>query len=127
MSDMLPDKPVASLFAGQAGLWIQLLLATPVVLWGGKPFFQRGWASIVHRSLNMFTLIAIGTGVAYLYSVVAVLAPGLFPSSFRGHDGLVGVYFEAAAVIVTLVLLGQVLELRSEAHTSELQSLMRIS
>src|SRR5437899_7928086 len=92
-------------------LWGQLLLAAPVVLWGGWPFFVRGWQSIVNRSLNMFTLIGLGVGVAYIYSVVATLAPGLFPPSFRGEDGTVAVYFEAAAVIVTLVLLGQVLEL----------------
>jgi P-type Cu+ transporter len=98
--------------------WLQLALATPVVLWGGWPFFQRGWASIVHRSLNMFTLIAIGTGVAYVYSVVVTLAPGIFPDSFRDHMGVVAVYFEAAAVITTLVLLGQVLELRARSKTS---------
>ena len=98
--------------------WLQLLLATPVVLWGGWPFFQRGWASIVHRSLNMFTLIALGTGVAYVYSVIATLAPQIFPESFRAHNGGVSVYFEAAAVITTLVLLGQVLELRARSKTS---------
>ncbi len=98
--------------------WLQFVLATPVVLWGGWPFFQRGWASIVHRSLNMFTLIATGTGVAYVYSVVATLAPQIFPESFRGHNGGVSVYFEAAAVITTLVLLGQVLELRARSKTS---------
>ncbi len=97
---------------------VQLVLATPVVLWGGLPFFQRGWASIIHRSLNMFTLIAIGTGVAYVYSVVATLAPQIFPESFRAHNGGVSVYFEAAAVITTLVLLGQVLELRARSKTS---------
>ena len=98
--------------------WLQFVLATPVVLWGGWPFFQRGWASIVHRSLNMFTLIAIGTGVAYVYSVVATLAPQIFPESFRAHNGGVSVYFEAAAVITTLVLLGQVLELRARSKPS---------
>lgn len=97
--------------------WFELLLATPVVLWGGWPFFVRGWASIRTRNLNMFTLIAIGVGVAYVYSVVATLAPGLFPPQFRGHEGEVGVYYEAAAVIVTLVLLGQVLELRAREQT----------
>ncbi len=97
--------------------WIELLLSTPVVLWGGWPFFVRGWSSIVHRSLNMFTLIALGTGMAYVYSVVARVAPGIFPVSFRGADGEVGVYFEAAAAIVTLVLLGQVLELRARSRT----------
>ncbi len=99
-------------------IFIQLTLATPVVLWGGWPFFQRGWASLVHRSLNMFTLIAIGTGVAWTYSVVAAVWPEIFPASFRGHGGQVAVYFEAAAVITTLVLLGQVLELRARSQTS---------
>jgi Cu+-exporting ATPase len=98
--------------------WLELLLATPVVLWGGWPFFQRGWASIVNRSTNMFTLIAMGTGVAYLYSVVATLFPGIFPPSFRSMGDRPDVYFEAAAAIVTLVLLGQVLELRARSHTS---------
>jgi Cu+-exporting ATPase len=98
--------------------WIQFALATPVVLWAGWPFFQRGWASIVSRNLNMFTLIAMGTGVAYAYSVVATLAPGIFPPAFRGPDGTVAVYFEAAAVITVLVLLGQVLELRARDQTS---------
>ena len=98
--------------------WIQLVLATPVVLWAGWPFFVRGWQSLVPRNLNMFTLIAVGTGVAWIYSVVAVLAPGLFPAAFRGSDGSVAVYFEAAAVITVLVLLGQVLELRARAQTS---------
>jgi Cu+-exporting ATPase len=97
--------------------WVELLLATPVVLWGGWPFFVRGWQSVVNRSLNMFTLIGLGVGVAYLYSLVAALLPGLFPASFRDHAGEVGVYFEAAAVIVTLVLLGQVLELRARSRT----------
>jgi heavy metal translocating P-type ATPase len=99
--------------------WIQLVLATPVVLWGGWPFFQRGWLSLVNRSPNMFTLIAIGTGVAYGYSTFATLFPGWFPESFRNASGAVAVYFEAAAVIVVLVLLGQVLELRARGRTSE--------
>ena len=89
-----------------------------MVLWAGWPFFVRGWQSLVTRNLNMFTLIAMGTGVAWLYSVVATLAPGLFPPAFRGHDGAVAVYFEAAAVITVLVLLGQVLELRAREQTS---------
>jgi Cu+-exporting ATPase len=97
--------------------WIELLLATPVVLWAGWPFFQRGWASIVNRSTNMFTLIAIGTGLAYFYSLVATLFPGIFPASFREMNGRPAVYFEAAASIVTLVLLGQVLELRARSRT----------
>jgi len=98
--------------------WIQLLLSSPVALWAGGPFFERGWASLRTRNLNMFTLIAMGVGVAWLYSLVAVLAPGAFPPAFRGHDGAVPVYFEAAAVITVLVLLGQVLELRARERTS---------
>jgi Cu+-exporting ATPase len=98
-------------------VWLQLALSTPVVLWGGWPFFQRGWASVVNRSLNMFTLIAVGTGAAYIYSVIAALFPGLLPESFRGHHGAPEVYFEASAVIITLVLLGQVLELRARSRT----------
>ena len=97
--------------------WIQLVLATPVVLWAGWPFFERAWASLVNRSLNMFTLIAMGTGVAWTYSVVATVAPGLFPPAFRGMDGAVAIYFEAAAAITVLVLLGQVLELRAREQT----------
>lgn len=97
--------------------WIQLALATPVVLWAGWPFFERGWHSLVSRNFNMFTLIAMGTGVAWGYSVVATLMPGIFPPAFRGHDGSVAVYFEAAAVITVLVLLGQVLELRAREST----------
>ena len=99
------------------GNWIQLLLATPVVLWAGWPFFTRGWASLVNRSLNMFTLIALGTGVAWVFSVAATMAPGIFPATFRTPEGSVAVYFEAAAVIVVLVLLGQVLELRARERT----------
>jgi Cu+-exporting ATPase len=101
-----------------ASNWIQFALATPVVLWAGAPFFVRGWQSLVTRNLNMFTLIAMGTGVAYVYSVIATLAPGVFPAAFRGPDGAVAVYFEAAAVITVLVLLGQVLELRAREATS---------
>ncbi|MBX6323520.1 MAG: HAD-IC family P-type ATPase, partial [Rhodospirillaceae bacterium] len=98
--------------------WIQLALATPVVLWAGWPIFARGWRSLVNRSLNMFTLIAMGVGVAWVYSVVATLAPALFPDQVRGPDGAVAVYFEAAAVITVLVLLGQVLELKARERTS---------
>jgi len=101
----------------RVGNWIQLALATPVVLWAGWPFFVRGWQSLVNRSLNMFTLIALGTGVAWVFSVVATLAPGIFPAAVRAADGAVAVYFEAAAVIVVLVLLGQVLELRAREQT----------
>ena len=108
--------------------WIQLLLTTPVVVWGGWPFFQRGWASLVNRSLNMFTLIALGTGTAYLYSVIAVLFPDIFPPAFRLIGGEVPVYFEAAAVITALVLLGQVLELRARSRTSSaIRALLKLS
>ena len=106
------------LLGQQLSNWLQLVLATPVVLWAGWPFFVRGWNSVVTRNLNMFTLIALGTGVAWLYSVVATVAPGIFPAAFRGMDGSVAVYFEAAAVITVLVLLGQVLELRAREQTS---------
>jgi Cu+-exporting ATPase len=98
--------------------WLQLVFATPVVLWAGWPFFVRGWQSLVTRNLNMFTLIAMGIGVAWLYSVIAILLPGMFPPAFRSADGAVAVYFEAAAVITVLVLLGQVLELRAREQTS---------
>jgi Cu+-exporting ATPase len=128
VSGFLPGMPLQHLMPGQALVWIQFALATPVVLWGGWPFFERGWASIVHRSPNMFTLIALGTGAAYAYSVAATLAPGLFPASFRESDGTLAVYFEPAAVIVTLVLLGQVLELRARAQTSSaLKSLLGLA
>jgi P-type Cu+ transporter len=117
MGGMSPGSPLHNLPAGWME-WLQLMLATPVVLWGGWPFFQRGWASIVNRHLNMFTLIAMGTGTAYIFSVIATLAPGIFPTSFLGHSGRPEVYFESAAIIVTLVLLGQVLELRARRQTS---------
>jgi P-type Cu+ transporter len=118
MSEMIPAQPLQHAISSRSLVWIQLLFASPVVLWGGWPFFVRGWASIRNFSPNMFTLIAIGTGTAYLYSVVAALLPDIFPSSFRGHNGEVAVYFEAASVITTLVLLGQVLELRARQRTS---------
>ena len=117
MTDHLAKPVLDALIAPRSAVWIQLILATPAVLWGGWPFFRRGWASLVNRRLNMFTLIALGTGVAYLYSLVAVLAPGIFAPSFRTPQGEVALYFEAAAVIVTLVLLGQVLELRARSQT----------
>ncbi len=116
MAEILPGQPLPGI-SMQARTWIEFALSTPVVLWGGWPFFERGWASLVNRSLNMFTLIAIGTGVAYAYSVVATLLPGIFPASFRGPHGDVAVYFEAAAVITALVLFGQVLELRARSQT----------
>ncbi|BCP53508.1 copper-translocating P-type ATPase [Kaistia sp. 32K] len=109
---------IGHLVGGRTSSWIQLVLATPVVLWAGWPFFVRGWNSLVNRSLNMFTLIAMGTGIAWLYGIIATLAPGLFPPEFQSHDGSVAVYFEAAAVITVLVLLGQVLELRAREQTS---------
>jgi Cu+-exporting ATPase len=112
----------------QASNGLQLLFATPAVLWAGWPFFERGWQSVVTRNLNMFTLIAMGIGVAWLYSLIATLAPGLFPPSFRGHDGSVAVYFEASAVITVLVLVGQVLELRAREQTSgAIQRLLDLS
>ena len=117
MADMLPGMPVKSSLPLGRLEWLELFLATPVVLWGGWPFFQRGWASIVNRSTNMFTLIAMGTGVAYVYSLVATIFPGIFPPAFREMDGKPAVYFEAAAAITTLVLLGQVLELRARRRT----------
>ena len=117
MGEMIPGQPLEQMISRALGGWLQFILATPVVLWGGWPFFQRGWASVVNRSPNMFTLIAMGTGTAYIYSVLATLAPGIFPDSFRGEGGEVAVYFEAAAVIIALVLLGQVLELRARSRT----------
>jgi P-type Cu+ transporter len=117
MAEDLAQPAFAALVAPGTARWIELVLATPVVLWCGAPFFRRAWAALLNRRLNMFSLIALGTGVAYLYSLVAALAPRIFPTSFRLPDGAVPVYFEAAAVIVALVLLGQVLELRARART----------
>ena len=118
MAEFLPGNLLGTPATARTLTWIQLTLATPVVLWGGWPFFIRGWQSVVYRSLNMFTLIALGVAVAYGYSLVATLAPHIFPASFRNGAGGVGVYFEAAAVITTLVLLGQVLELRARSRTN---------
>jgi len=118
MSSMIPGESIQRLLSHQVIGWLEFLLATPVVLWCGWPFFQRGWASIVNRSANMFTLIALGTGAAYLSSLMAVLFPGIFPVSFLEKNGAPPVYFEAAAAITTLVLLGQVLELRARSRTS---------
>jgi Cu+-exporting ATPase len=117
VAELLPGRPLDRVVSHGLRNWIEFALATPVVWWGAAPFFQRGWASIVNRYLNMFTLIALGVAAAYTYSVAAVLAPGLFPDSFR-MGGEVAVYFEPAAVIVVLVLLGQVLELRARSRTS---------
>ena len=117
MGSHVPALGLDRLVPMQASIWVQLVLSTPVVLWAGWPFFQRAWASLVSRNLNMFTLIALGAGAAYLYSLVATFAPGLFPAGFRGMGGTVAVYYEAAAVITVLVLLGQVLELRAREQT----------
>jgi P-type Cu+ transporter len=116
ISDILPGRPIQHLLP-ELG-WIEFALATPVVLWAGSPFFERGWQSVVHRSPNMFTLIAIGAGSAYLYSVAAIVAPNIFPATFRDMSGNLDLYFEAAAVITVLVLLGQVLELKARSQTS---------
>ena len=102
MSDLIPGQPLQQIIPMKTLAWVQLVLATPVVLWAGWPFFVRAWESVVNRSLNMFTLIGLGVGVGYLFSVIAVLVPGIFPASFRDHHGNVPVYFEAAAVIVAL-------------------------
>jgi P-type Cu+ transporter len=128
MSDLIPGQPLQHALSSRVRGWVQLVLATPVVLWAGWPFFERAWASVVHRSPNMFTLIAIGTGMAYAYSVVATVAPGLFPPAFRAHGGEVALYFEVAAVITVLVLLGQVLELRARSRTSSaIRALLRLA
>lgn len=128
MGEMIPGQPLQHLARQRTWTWVELVLATPVILWGGWPFFVRGWHSIVNRSLNMFTLISLGVSVTYGYSLVAVLAPGVFPASFRDAGGNVAVYFEAAAVIVTLVLLGQVLELTARSQTgSAITSLLGLA
>ncbi|HEY8874922.1 MAG TPA: heavy metal-binding domain-containing protein, partial [Stellaceae bacterium] len=118
MGDDLAKPVLDALIPPHIAVWVQLILGTPAVLWCGWPFFVRGWESVINRSLNMFTLIALGTGVAYLYSLVAALVPGLFPASCRSPMGEVPLYFEAAAVITALGLLGQVLELRARSQTS---------
>jgi len=117
MAEVIPGVEGVGGISKRSLIFIQIILVTPVVLWGGWPFFVRGWQSVVNRSLNMFTLIGLGVSVAYAYSMVAALLPGIFPDSFRDEAGIVAVYFEAAAVIVTLVLLGQVLELRARSQT----------
>jgi Cu+-exporting ATPase len=118
VSGFLPSMPMQHMFSARVWAWIEFALASPVVLWCGLPFFVRGWQSLVHRSLNMFTLVALGTGTAYIYSVFATVIPQIFPASLRGAGGQIDVYFEPAAVIVALVLLGQVLELRARSQTS---------
>jgi len=118
MSEMILRGPLQQIWSPHRLVWIQLLIASPVVLWGGWPFFQRGWFSLRNRTPNMFTLITMGTATTYFYSLIAVLLPSIFPDSFRGSDGLVDVYFETASVITTLVLLGQVLEIRARSQTS---------
>ncbi len=128
MAEMIPGQPLKDVFSPRLSNWLQFILATPVVGWVGLPFFQRGWASVVNRRLNMFTLIAMGTGTAYLYSAVATLVPGLFPQSFRTASGDVPVYFEAAAVVIVLVALGQVLEIRARSRTtSALKALLGLA
>ncbi len=117
MGDLLPGEPMSTFFGHRLRIWLELLLATPVCLYSAWPFYTRGIKSVVNRSLNMFTLIGLGVSVAYVYSLVATLLPDLFPASFRGESGAVAVYFEAAGVIVTLILLGQVLELRARSQT----------
>ncbi|GKS57100.1 copper-translocating P-type ATPase [Nitrospira sp.] len=128
MADMIPGRPLHRILSQSALNWIQFLLSTPVVLWGGWPFFERGWRSLRTGHLNMFTLIAMGTGAAYSYSVVATLLPGLLPASFKHADGSVAVYFEAAAMITVLVAMGQVLELRARGQTSgAIRALLRLA
>jgi Cu+-exporting ATPase len=117
MGEMIPGQPLQKMASQRIWTWVELILSTPVILWGGWPFFVQGWQSIVNRSLNMFTLISLGVSVAYGYSLVAALAPRVFPTTFRDTGGNVAVYFEAAAAIVTLVLLGQVLELKARSQT----------
>ena len=118
MSTLLPGNPLHSLVAPTVLRWLELLFATPVVLWGGWPFFVRFWRSLVNRSLNMYTLIGLGVGVAWAYSVVATVFPFIFPSSFRSPEGTVEVYFESAAIITVLVLVGEVLQLRARSNTN---------
>jgi Cu+-exporting ATPase len=117
MIEMVPGVDLSEFVSTSMAQWLQFFLATPVVLWCGRPFFVRGWNSIVNRSPNMFTLIFLGVSAAYVYSLVAVFVPHVFPEVYRTEEGAVGVYFEAAAVIIVLVLLGQVLELRARART----------
>ena len=119
MSDLIPGQPLQQVASVRLWTWIQFALATPIVLWGGRPFFERGWRSVTSGNLNMFTLIALGTGVAYIYSIAATAAPGIFSAAFRSAAGDVPVYFEAAGVIIILVVLGQVMELKARARTGQ--------
>jgi Cu+-exporting ATPase len=118
MGEHIPGLNLHKIISPKTSIWVQFILSTPVVLWAGKVFFQRGWASIINKSLNMFTLIALGVGVAYIYSIVATLFPGIFPDSLKMHGGIVNVYFEASAIITSLVLMGQVMELGARSKTS---------
>src|SRR5215217_3437262 len=118
MGHLIPGISIAAIVPREIGKWIEFGLTTPVVLWAGGFFFARAWQSVINRSLNMFTLIAVGVGAAYVFSAVAVVAPGIFPESFRQH-GEVGLYFEAAAVITTLVLLGQLIEGKARSRTGQ--------
>ena len=128
MSELIPGEPLQQIASVRLWTWIQLVLAAPIVLWGGWPFFERGWRSVVSRNLNMFTLIALGTGVAFIYSLVATAVPHIFPAAFRSTTGDVPVYFEAAGVIIVLVILGQVMELRARARTGHaLRALMDLA
>ncbi len=128
MGSHVPALGLDRLVPMRISVWVQLALSTPVVLWAGWPFFARGWSSVINRTLNMFTLVALGTGAAYGYSLAATLAPSLFPAGFRAADGTVPVYFEAAAVITVLVLLGQVLELRARERTGgAIRALLRLA
>jgi P-type Cu+ transporter len=128
MGEMIPGDPLGEVIPQNINIWVQFILATPAVLWGGKPFFERAWSSLVTRNLNMFTLIGIGVGVAYLYSVVAIFFPGLFPAEFHHAGGSIAVYFEAAAVITALVQIGQVMELKARSETgSALRGLLDLS
>jgi Cu+-exporting ATPase len=128
MSEMIPGQPLNIAGSWRLWTWVQFVLSTPVVLWGGWRFFQRAWTSILNNKLNMFTLIGLGTGVAFTYSAVATIVPEIFPAAFRAHSGQVPVYFEAAAVITTLVLVGQVLELKARHRTSAaLRSLLELA
>ena len=128
MGEMIPGQPLARLAGPRAWTWLELVLTTPVVLRAGWPFFDRAWNSVINRSPNMFTLIGLGVGVSYLYSLIAAIVPGIFPVAFRDQTGGVAVYFEAAAVIVTLVLLGQVLELIARSQTgAAIQALLGLA